>query len=594
MKELLRVFGYTKKLRGMLIVVTGLSVIAAILSLAQPFIISFATDSIVEILSGDSSSDPLVVAWFALALLVAGVVRVLVDDVGGYLGDVVAVRMQQQLSNQYYRHLLTLPQRYFDNELTGKIINRLNRAINDITQFVNFFANNLLSMILTVVISAAVMVWYSWILALIVVVTMPIYFYLTARTSVQWQKFEAKKNTHYDVASGRFAEVVAQVRLVKSFNAERSERRQFARRFASMVSLTKSQSRYWHKMNAARNLMLVIMTSSVFGILFYQTADGQLTIGQLVLLVALFQQMISPMQNMSFFVDITQRAVANSKDYAEAMREQPERSDDKNSQTLDARNARVELSNVQFSYTNSKQALKNISFTIEPGEKVALVGESGGGKSTIINLLMRLYTPDKGAIYINGKNIAEVSQASLRQSIATVFQDASLFSGTIRENITYGNLDATDEAVERAARAANAYDFISQLDDGLATEIGERGIKLSGGQKQRLAIARALLKDAPILVLDEATSSLDSRSEAIVQEALERLMKGRTVLIVAHRLSTIAHVDTIVTLKRGVVDEIGTPAHLAKTDGIYAQLLELQTATTENAQQKLAQFDMSA
>lgn len=594
MKELLRVFGYTKNLRGLLIIVTLLSIVTAVLSLAQPFLISFATDSIVGIVSGDSSEAPVVVLWFAGALLVAGVVRVIVDDVGGYLGDVVAVRMQQQLSNQYYRHLLTLPQRYFDNELSGKIINRLNRAINDITQFVNFFANNLLSMMLTVVISTAVMVWYSWVLALIVVVTMPVYFYLTAKTSVKWQQYEAKKNTHYDVATGRFAEVVNQVRLVKSFNTERTEKQQFARRFSRMIDLTKKQSGYWHKMNAARNFMLVVMTSSVFGVLFYQAAEGQLTIGQLVLLVALFQQMISPMQSMSFFVDITQRAVANSKDYAEAMSEAPEVVDDKNKQVLDATNARVELQNVRFSYTETKQALKDISFVIEPGRKVALVGESGGGKSTILNLLMRLYTPDRGSIHINGVDIGSVTQASLRRSIATVFQDASLFSGTIRENIAYGNPEATDEEVERAARAANAYEFIEQFEKGFATEIGERGIKLSGGQKQRIAIARALLKDAPILLLDEATSSLDSRSESVVQEALERLMKNRTVLIVAHRLSTIANVDTIVTLRDGTVDEVGSPKQLAKTGGIYAQLLELQSATSEKAQQKLAQFDMSA
>lgn len=594
MKELLRVFNYTKNLRPLLVTVTILSIVTAALSLAQPFLISFATDSIVGIVAQDSGQSPMVVLWFALAIFVIGIIRVAVSDVGGYLGDVIAVRMQQQLSNQYYQHLLTLPQRYFDNELSGKIINRLNRAINDITRFVNFFANNLLSMMLTIIISTIVMVWYSWLLAVIVVVTMPVYFYLTAKTSVKWRKYEAQKNKHYDIATGRFAEVINQVRLVKSFNTERSEHQQFSKRYSRMVSITKKQSGYWYRMNAARNIAFVVMTSAVFGVLFYQAADGQLTIGQLVLLIALFQQMISPLQSMSFFVDMTQRAIANSKDYADAMSEEPEQSDNTAKKTIDVTSASIELRNVEFSYSAKKQALKDISFTIKPGQKAALVGESGGGKSTILNLLMRLYAPSHGSIYINGTDISEVSQDSLRRAIATVFQDASLFSGTVKENIAYGHPDADDKQIERAARAANAYDFVSQLDKGFDTEIGERGIKLSGGQKQRIAIARAILKDAPILLLDEATSSLDSRSEAIVQEALERLMKGRTVLIVAHRLSTIANVDTIVTLKAGKVDEIGSPRELAETGGIYSRLLKLQSSSSEKAREKLAQFDMSA
>lgn len=300
------------------------------------------------------------------------------------------------------------------------------------------------------------------------------------------------------------------------------------------------------------------------------------------------------MQSMSYFIDSYQRAAANSRDYSEAMDEKPEVVNEKGKQMLDARDATVEFRNVSFSYNEKKNVLQDISFTVGSGEKLALVGESGGGKSTIANLLMRLYTPTSGDIVINGTPLQDATTASLRDAVATVFQDASLFSGTVRENIAYGKPDASDESIEASARAANAWDFVSELPDGLDTEIGERGIKLSGGQKQRIAIARALLKDAPILILDEATSSLDSRSEVVVQEALERLMKNRTVLIIAHRLSTIAHVDTIVTLKKGRVDETGSPAALSQTGGIYAQLLDLQMATTEKAREKLAKFDMSA
>lgn len=337
-----------------------------------------------------------------------------------------------------------------------------------------------------------------------------------------------------------------------------------------------------------------VVFALIYGILFYQTAAGKLTIGEMVLLSTLATQVSFPLQRMSFFIDMYQRAVANSRDYAAAMSEQPEVVDEHGKDALDAHHARVEFHDIDFAYGDEKKVLHDISFVIQPGKKLALVGESGGGKSTIANLLMRLYAPDKGHIFINNVDIQSVAQKSLRDAVATVFQDASLFSGTIRENIAYAQPDATDKQIIAAAKAANAYDFISDLKDGLDTEIGERGIKLSGGQKQRIAIARALLKNAPILILDEATSSLDSRSEVTVQAALDNLMKDRTVLIIAHRLSTIANVDTIVTLRGGRVDETGTPAELAKTGGIYAQLLELQLASTEKARETLKSFDMAA
>jgi len=254
----------------------------------------------------------------------------------------------------------------------------------------------------------------------------------------------------------------------------------------------------------------------------------------------------------------------------------------------------VVFEDVMFAY-DKKPVLQNISFAIEQNSKVALVGESGEGKTTLTNLLMRLYEPQSGAITVDDQNIAEVTQKSLHQAIGVVFQDPALFSGTIKENISYANPSATTKQIEAAARAANADEFIKKLDKGYNTQIGERGLKLSGGQKQRIAIARALLKDAPILILDEATSSLDSKSESMVQEALERLMKKRTTIIIAHRLSTIQAVDKIITLKNGTVDEVGTPSQLAMTNGIYAQLLALQQRTpTERTKKQLREYEISS
>jgi len=255
----------------------------------------------------------------------------------------------------------------------------------------------------------------------------------------------------------------------------------------------------------------------------------------------------------------------------------------------------IEFKDVGFGYDKNKLVLDDVSFTIKPGQKIALVGESGEGKTTLTNLLLRLYDTNKGTITIDGQNISDYSRGSLRDQIAIVFQEPNLFSGTIKENISYSNSKASLKSIENAAKSANAHEFVKDLENAYDTEIGERGLKLSGGQKQRIAIARAIQKDAPVLVLDEATSSLDSKSELLVQEALERLMKNRTTIIIAHRLSTIQNVDVIVALKGGNVVEIGPPKELAKTDGIYAQLLQVQTArSAEERQEALAKFGIVA
>ena len=383
------------------------------------------------------------------------------------------------------------------------------------------------------------------------------------------------------------------MRLVKSFGTQSRELKNFDRGIEKMIGVTKKQSLQWHTMNALRQTVFGLIFAAIYAVLFYEAAHGKVSVGDMVMMITLIGQVSFPLRNLSFFVDNYQRAVANSSDYLEALEEKPE-VEASSRKKLVVTKGDVQFRDVSFSYNDKKQVLDDISFEIKPGHKVALVGESGGGKTTISNLLMQLYIPTSGEIIIDGQNIDDVTRQSFRQNIATVFQDPALFSGSIRENIAYANPKATDAEIEKAAKIANAYDFISKLENGFDTEIGERGIKLSGGQKQRIAIARAVLKDAPILILDEATSSLDSRAEHEVQTALDRLMKGRSVLIIAHRLSTIAGVDTIVTLKNGRVDEIGSPAELAETNGIYAQLLKLQLATTEKAKERLKAFDMTA
>ena len=593
MKNIRQILRLTTHMRQHFIVITITSVFGALIGFVTPFITKFATDWIIAVTNGHEKFSFWPLVWLVAAMIVASLLNVIISDIGGWHGDVMAVKVRRQLSKRYYKHLLTLPQSYYDNEVTGKIINRLSRAISDITQFLQFFSNNLLQMLLTIAITISILLFYSPIVALIFVLLIPANLYLTARTSGSWQALEKEKNTYFDIASGRFAEVVGQMRLVKSFGTQSRELKNFDRGIEKMIGVTKKQSLQWHTMNALRQTVFGLIFAAIYAVLFYEAAHGKVSVGDMVMMITLIGQVSFPLRNLSFFVDNYQRAVANSSDYLEALEEKPE-VEASSRKKLVVTKGDVQFRDVSFSYNDKKQVLDDISFEIKPGHKVALVGESGGGKTTISNLLMQLYIPTSGEIIIDGQNIDDVTRQSLRQNIATVFQDPALFSGSIRENIAYANPKATDAEIEKAAKIANAYEFISKLENGFDTEIGERGIKLSGGQKQRIAIARAVLKDAPILILDEATSSLDSRAEHEVQTALDRLMKGRSVLIIAHRLSTIAGVDTIVTLKNGRVDEIGSPAELAETNGIYAQLLKLQLATTEKAKERLKAFDMTA
>ncbi len=591
MHILWRVLGYARDLWPYYVGITLLSILMSLTVLAQPFISKAATDVVMASIANKSPEVQQALFW-AVIFLVTDAANALFVNTGGYLGDIMSVRLRKQLSERYYTHLLKMPQSFYDTELTGQIINRLNRTINDVTQFLNMFANNFFQMILQVVFVLVVLLFYSLELTLLVFIVYPVFMWLTALTSKKWQKWQDEKNHSYDLASGRFAEVISQIRVVKSFMQEQLEFRHFERHYQHAIDVTRHQSSYWHRMDMSRRLVMALIFFMIYAYIFVNTASSHFTVGEMVLLVQLVNLARVPIYSMSFIVDNTQRAISGCKDYFRVMETLPSITDKPHAPALEVPRGEIEYRDVEFSYVKDAGVLRDISFTIKPGEKIALVGESGVGKTTITSLLMRLYEVTSGGIYIDGTNIQDVRQRSLREHIAVVFQDPALFSGTIRENIMYAKPHASETAMIRAAKAANAYEFIEKLDGKFDTQIGERGLKLSGGQKQRIAIARAILKDAPILILDEATSSLDSRAEKLVQEALERLMRDRTTLIIAHRLSTIADVDRIITLSGGTIDEIGTPRQLARSGGIYAQLLKLQLGQTEHDKRRLAQFEI--
>ena len=589
MGAIFKILKSARELWGYYAVISFFTVVLSLLTLLMPLFSGWAID---EILKGTGANVSYVV-WLAIGIFLLDVSQTLFSNISGYIGDQMSERLYKLLGHRYYEHLMSLPQKYFDVELSGKIINRLNRSIMQITGFMQMMSNNFLQFIFSTIFSLVVVAYYSWPVALMLFALYPIYVWMTFRSSHVWQNYQKKKNLHTDIASGRFAEAIGQIKVVKSYIQEKHELKFFSKHMQVRVDTNKPQSKFWHIKDVQRRLVLNVIFFGVYLYIFVQGAHGAFTPGQAVALILYAMQIRIPIFTISYLVESTQRAIADSNDYFEIMSLQPEIRDLPAASALKVTKGRVEFQDVSFSYDTKQPVLKSISLDIKPDTKIALVGESGEGKTTLTNLLMRLYEPENGQILIDDQDISHVTQKTLRENIGVVFQEPMLFSGTIRENIAYANSLAGNKRILEAAKAANAHEFISKFEKGYDTEIGEHGLKLSGGQKQRIAIARALLKNAPILILDEATSSLDSRSEGMVQEALERLMKGRTTIIIAHRLSTIQHVDQIVTLKNGRVDEVGSPEDLAHSGGIYDQLLKLQGHKTKSTKQKLQAYDIA-
>lgn len=656
MSSLVRLLRFTKNLAPYYAIVGASSVAVALAGIAGPFVIGSAADTIVHAVRSGQEGAAGKVVWLAAAFFAIDLLSTAAVSVGNYYGDVMSQKMRATLSSRYFRKLLALPQSYFDDELTGTITSRLNRSIAEATNFAKMFSNSLFTVLLTTVAVLVISAIYSPWLAVLLFLVFPVYLWLTMLTSKGWQVYERQKNEKTDRASGRFMEVIGQIKAVKSFVQELRELTSFASLFGETVTLTERQSRYWHTMDFIRRSFMGLMFFAVYAIIFVNTARGSFSVGDMVVLVQLVAMARQPIANLSWIVDTSQRAVAGSRDFfavmekmndarpavegeiaeaekagalAKPVREYaavrpltggdgadaPENAEEpagadatENAEepagagaadaeaggacpaSKPASKAAVSFEHVYFGYGDGDDVVRDVSFDVHVGERLAFVGESGGGKSTLASLLLGLYEPRSGRISVFGRPTSAFPVAQLRRKIGVVFQDASLFSGTVEENIAYGRSEASRQDVVDAAERANADSFIRRLPDGYQTVIGERGLKLSGGQRQRIAVARAILKDADILVLDEATSALDTRSERMVQAGLESLMDGRTSIIIAHRLSTIAEVDTIVTLKDGKVDEIGAPRELARTGGIYATLLALQSEGTKSARRRLRRY----
>jgi ATP-binding cassette subfamily B protein len=375
---------------------------------------------------------------------------------------------------------------------------------------------------------------------------------------------------------GRISEVIGNIKVVKSFNTQKSEYELVSYNLTESNKIYATQSRTFHIFDFWRNTSLQVILVAINILAFYNTFIGKLSIGEMVLILQLIAQARRPLFAMSFILTQIQNAESGSKEYLEILDLKSTEKLDSPQKTDIAQAPVITFKDVAFQYEADRPVLSDVSFEVRSGESVALVGHSGAGKTTIVNLIMKFYPISGGDILLDGKSYNDVDTHYLRNNIALVFQDNELFSSTIKENVAYGKPDATEEEVVEALKKAFAYDFVQKFPKGIDSEIGERGVKLSGGQKQRIQIARAILKNSPILILDEATSSLDAQSEQEVQKGLDNLMQNRLTIVIAHRFSTLANVRKIIVLDGGKIVEQGTPQDLAQTGGIYATLLRYQ------------------
>ena len=565
-----RFIAYYKPHRLMLTLDMLASPIVALVGMVYPII---TERMLADFLSGNQTVKKIVVA--SLIVLALYLVRLFLRYFVQYYGHLIGVGMQAQMRRDLFAHIQKLPFSFYDENETGKIMTRMTSDLFEVSELAHHGPENLLVSIATFI-CAFIYLWsLDWALTLIIFICVPILIIIAVYFRKKMREAFTERRTSNATINASLESSISGIRVTKAYTNSDKETEKFEIGNRAFVNACKKAYDAMGKFFAGTSFITDIFNVIILiaGGLFINA--GRITIPEYSAFFVSINLFISPINTLIGFMEQYQNGVSGFERFVQIMDCEPER-DAPDAIELTDVEGKIEFKDVQFSYEASAEVLHGISQTVEKGQKLALVGPSGGGKTTICHLLPRFYPITEGDILIDGKSINSLTMESLRRSIGIVQQDVFLFNGSIKENILYGKLDATDDEVIAAAKNANIHDWITSLEKGYDTEIGERGVKLSGGQKQRLSIARVFLKDPAILILDEATSALDNTTEILIQQALDELCRGRTTIVVAHRLSTVRGADKIAVISGGSIAEEGSHEELMAIEGgIYQSLYRL-------------------
>lgn len=561
----------TKPPVGLLSAAVSVSVIQALAALAIPWFLKTLIDGFTV-----DRLTPQLISLFVIVFLV----QVVANALSIYWLQIVGQRIVANLRTLLWKHLLALSIPFYDETKSGELVSRLNSDATTLQQLLSEQLVRLLTSLVSIIGAITILFFLDWQMTLVMVIAVPVTLLIIIPLVRKLHKISRETQKELAGLSGFFAEMLGEVRLVKSQATESYELDRGKTRIENLYGYGVKEGRIQALLLPIFNVTLTTMLILIIGFGAYRVATNQITAGELVAFSLYLFQIMTPLVTMTEFITKLQKARGATERIIELLDETPEAPGQ-----VDALRpfTDVTVDYLSFGY-NETPILQDVSFTLPRGKTTAIVGPSGSGKTTLFALLERFYQPTSGQIRLGDQPISDLTLSSWRQAIGYVAQDSPVLSGTIRDNLVYGLTDdISEDKIRAAARMANADTFIERFPEGYATEIGERGVKLSGGQRQRIAIARALLRDPEILLLDEATSSLDSESERVVQEALERLMVGRTTFVIAHRLATVRHADQIIVLEDGRISGIGTHDRLVVDNPLYNKLVTQQFIGTERA-----------
>ena len=586
---LARLLRYARGYRRQIIAATTCSIINKLFDIAPEILIGIAIDvvvnqdtSFVASLGFETAQQQIIALGTLTFFIWAG------ESLFEYLFQILwrnlAQRLQADLRQDAYEHAQRLDMSFFEQRSSGQLVATMNDDVNQLERFLDGGANAMIQVVVTILAVGAVFFAISPLVACLAFTPIPVIIWGTFFFQRKAGPLYADVREKVGDLSSRLSNNLGGIATIKSFTAEQREAERLRTSSEAYVEANRKAIRVSSAFIPVIRMAILAGFLATFTVGGMMALEGSLNVGAYGVLVFLTQRLLWPLTGLATVIDLFERAMASTRRILDLLEEPVQVRDDGKQPLAAPVRGDVAFERLSFQYHNSSAGIQDVSLKVPAGHTLALVGATGSGKSTLIKLLMRFYDPAKGRITIDGTPIDTVSMQSLRQAIGLVSQDVYLFEGSIRENIAYGRPDASDADIVAAARTAEAWEFIEQLPDGLDTLVGERGVRLSGGQRQRLSLARALLKDPAILILDEATSAVDNETEAAIQRSLRHIRHNRTVIVIAHRLSTIVDADTIAVIDGGKVAETGDHSSLLAEDGLYAAQWRVQTGHADQPQ----------